>query len=82
MKKPKLFEMQLTAFKTFFVEAKSKAEALNHEVTQQEMSWAGDVEWEPDESTAMEVDASEEKFIREKREHLIRTRYPQTKEAK
>lgn len=47
------YEITITGFKDFIVEADSQLEALGNEVVQEEMGWSGDIEWEADTAEAI-----------------------------
>lgn len=52
----KLFEITITAYKVFYVEAESQEAALEHEVVDEEANFSfGEVKWETDETRAGEV---------------------------
>ena len=57
----KLFEIVMTAYKHFYVEARSEAEALDMEVLEDEASttFRGDVQWEHEETSARSMDLKE-----------------------
>lgn len=66
---PKLIEITIVAFKTFYVEAESEDDALSHPAVDDETRFSfGDFDWEHDETTAKEMD--------EKAAAHIRTHHP------
>lgn len=73
-KKKQLFEITMTAFKTFFVEAESQAEALESVIVEDESSsMCGDVDWEHEETRAVAVGPQRSEQIRAQRPKEILT---------
>lgn len=68
----KLFEITIKGTKTFYVEAKTQEQALDHEMVSTEMtSTIGEFEWEASEGDASECSERDEKYARDRESHLI-----------
>jgi hypothetical protein len=68
-KAKKLFRISMTAYKTFYVEARDQSSALHHGAVQDEQhisQGCDDFPWEHNETDASEVPADEAKFVRER----------------
>jgi len=61
----KLFRVNMTAVKHFYVEAQNQSEALNHAAFQEEFTHGGEkLDWEPVEGEANEVPEGEAASVR------------------
>lgn len=67
----KLFEIQITAYKTFYVEAESQEDALEKDVVDDEQGRFGNYDWEHDTTTARELGAIEARYVRDRHSKQI-----------
>ena len=71
-KKLRLYEISMTAFKTFYVEAFDQEDALTHPAVEDEHSSFGyEVDWEPEGTEVFLVSADAEERIRERKSETI-----------
>jgi hypothetical protein len=63
--KPKLYEIHLTATKTFYVYATSESAALNHEMVNEESRPHGELNWYFVEGEARELRKDEAEYVME-----------------
>lgn len=54
-KNMKLFRIKLTAFKTFYVTARNQEQALLHQRVEEEGSSSGEIDWNPNDTSAEEL---------------------------
>lgn len=66
-----LYEMTVKAYKTFYVEADSEEDAIEHDQAHREFSRWGDIEYEPDEMSVHKCDSRSEQYARDEQSHLI-----------
>lgn len=66
-----LYEITLTAVKTFYVNAASEKAALQHEVVNEEECFSGNLEWKFVEGEARKLGDSESKHINKVHQDLI-----------
>jgi len=68
----KLFEITMTAYKTFYVEAETQEDALKHDAVDREQGSIGDhIDWDHNETTAEEIEPKRADFIRSRDAKLI-----------